>query len=227
MRQIFVARIAHWIWITALCTSVAAPAAAANADLEGLLKGVENRYNRARTIQVQFEQTYTVPGRGKRTESGELSLRKPGRMRWDYRSPAGKLFISDGKDAYFYSPTAHRVEKMKLKETDDMRAPLAFLLGRLNFQRDFGRFETRIEGSETVIVAMPKSDKLPYRHVEFSVTPDHQIMRLVVTGQDQSIIEFRFTGEKVNPALSDNLFRFQMPPNVEYIDATESELGGN
>ena len=55
-----------------------------------LLKGVENRYNRAQTLQVLFNEAYTGPGQPRRTESGKLALRKPGRMRWDYAKPAGE-----------------------------------------------------------------------------------------------------------------------------------------
>ncbi len=76
-----------------------------------LLKGVEQRYNRAKTLQVHFVESYSVQGRARKSESGELTLRKPGRMRWDYTSPSGKLFVSDGKDVYLYTPEAHRVEK--------------------------------------------------------------------------------------------------------------------
>ena len=72
-----------------------------------------------------------------RTEAGELSLRKPGRMRWQYDSPKGKLFVSDGKQVYLYTPATNRVEKMKVRESDDMRTPLAFLLGKFDFWRDF------------------------------------------------------------------------------------------
>src|SRR6266852_9857315 len=109
---------------------------AADVDVSRTLKGIEDRYNNAQTLQVAFTESYTLQGR-KRTEKGELFLRKPGRMRWQYSAPAGKLFVSDGKFVYYYNPDENRAEKMKLKETDDMRAPLAFLLGRLQFQNDF------------------------------------------------------------------------------------------
>ena len=62
-------------------------------------------------------------------------------MRWEYSQPAGKLFLSDGKLIYYYNPIANRAEKMKLQESEDMRAPLAFLLGKLDFQKDFTRFQ--------------------------------------------------------------------------------------
>jgi len=193
--------------------------AAAETSLWKLLQGVEQRYNRARTLQVRFEQSYSAGSRGRRTESGELFLRKPGRMRWDYSTPAGKLFVSDGKDIYFYSPSTNRVEKMKLKESEDLRAPLAFLLGRLDFKRDFGEFQVRAETEGHWITALPKSDRLPYRQVEFLVTPAFEIRRLRVAGQDNSVLEFRFAGERVNPPLSDALFTFQTPPGAEVVEA--------
>ena len=200
----------------------ATAALATPADLPRTLKGIENRYNNARTLEVAFEQTMSVNGRGRRTESGKLSLRKPGRMRWDYSSPAGKLFLSDGKLIYFYSPSTNRVEKMTVKETEDMRAPLAFLLGRLDFSRDFRSYLTTPDGDNLRIKALPKSDKLPYSEVEFIATPDYHILSLTVTGRDQSIMEFRFTDEKINPSLSDRLFEFSAPVGAQIVDLTSS-----
>ncbi len=72
----------------------------AGADTTALLQAVQARYNRAQTLQVFFQQTYSTSGRASRTEAGELFLRKPGRMRWQYDSPKGKLFLSDGKLMY-------------------------------------------------------------------------------------------------------------------------------
>ena len=200
----------------------ALPSAAANVDISNLLKGIESHYNHAQTLQVQFSETYSYQTRRRSTESGRLSLRKPGRMRWDYSTPSGKLFVSDGKWIYSYSPSTNRAEKMKVKETEDMRAPLAFLLGRLDFNKDFRQFESKPEGGDTWITALPKSDKLPYKQVSFLATPDFQIRRLLVTGQDQSVLEFTFDGEKVNPPLNDKMFEFVPPPGAEVVDLTQS-----
>src|SRR2546425_860623 len=60
---------------------LAASAFAADAGLDGILKSVETRYNKAKTLQVLFKEDYTPPGRARRTESGILMLRKPGRVK--------------------------------------------------------------------------------------------------------------------------------------------------
>ncbi len=188
---------------------------AAEPDLKSLLKTVENRYNRAQTLEVTFHEAYTGPGRPRQTESGTLRLRKPGRMRWDYTSPAGKLFLSDGKNLWLYTPANHRVEKMSLKETENLRAPLAFLLGKLNFQKEFQNIQSEADPGGIKITAEPKSNNLPYTQVVFVVGPDNQFRRVQVTGYDHSILEFTFEAEKLDVNLDAKLFRFEMPPGAE------------
>lgn len=203
------------------------PLAAQTGDLKPLLKRVEKRYNAAKTIKVLFEQTYAAQGKAPRTEKGELFLRKPGRMRWEYTVPAGKLFQSDGKFVYFYSPSTNRAERTRLKESEDMRAPLAFLLGKLDFNRDFTSYQARVDGTGTIIKAIPKNERLPYTSVDFTVTPQGEITRLLVTGQDNAVVEFRFAEEKLNPALSDRLFQFALPPGAQLVDAESVGEQGN
>ncbi len=210
-------RLALWVSLAGLAVCIQVEAA--DPDLNGLLKGVEQRYNRAKTLQVHFVESYMVQGRARKSESGELTLRKPGRMRWDYTAPPGKLFVSDGKDVYLYTPEAHRVEKTKLRASDDMRAPLAFLLGKLDFAKDFRDFEIKPEGMNYLITAKAKSDKLLYGKIQMLVTADYQIQRLVIDGQDLSILTFQLDGEKLNPPVDDALFKFQMPAGATLVDA--------
>lgn len=191
---------------------------AGDASLDALLKGVETRYNKAKTLQVLFHEDYTPPGRAKRSESGTLLLRKPGKMRWDYDQPKGKLFVSDGKFLWLYTLEDNRAERMKLKESEDMRAPLAFLLGKLDFQKEFRNLQAKPEGGGTRITAEPKTDNLPYSAVEFVVAPGQIIKVVKVTGYDHSILEFHFDQEKMDPPLDPKLFQFQAPKGAQIVE---------
>ena len=192
---------------------------AAEIDVPRTLKGIEERYNRAQTLQLSFTETYQLQGRA-RIEKGDLYLRKPGRMRWQYTAPAGKLFVSDNKFIYSYTPQDNRAEKMKFKETDDMRAPLAFLLGRLDFHRDFREFRAHAEDGGVFITAIPKSNDLPYSEVSFLAGPDFTIRQLEVKNQDNSMLKFAFENEKQNPPLAANLFEFMPPRGAEFVDSS-------
>jgi outer membrane lipoprotein carrier protein len=202
-----------------VCVLALPSAAFADAGLDRMLKAIEDHYNHAKTLQVLFTEEYTAEGRTRRPESGLLVLRKPGRMRWDYTAPPGKLFISDGKTVYLYSPDAHSVERAPLKASEDMRAPLAFLLGKLDFAREFKDFQTKPAGPDVIVTAFANSDKLPYQKVEMVVSTNFEIHRLVVTGTDQSVLTFIFAGEKVNPKVDDSVFRFRMPPGATMAEA--------
>jgi outer membrane lipoprotein carrier protein len=170
-------------------------------------------------MQVLFREEYTPQGKPARVESGKLLLSKPRRMRWDYSEPKGKLFISDGKYLWIYTPSENRAEKMKFQESEDMRAPLAFLLGKLNFEKEFRNLTGRAEGADTRISAEPKSENLPYSAVEFLVAPDGTIKQVKVTKFDHSILNFSFDQEKVDPVLDSKLFQFQLPKGVELEDS--------
>ena len=202
--------------VLSVCLAVL-PLGAGEVDLNALLKGIEQHYNRAKTLQVQFNESYSVQGRPRKSESGDLTLRKPGRMRWDYSAPAGKLFLSDGKDVYLYTPEGNRVEKTKLKASEDMRAPLAFLLGKLDFGKEFRDFQVKQEGANYRVTAKAKSDKLPYEQIEMLIAPVYTIRRLVINGQDQSVLTFEFDKEKLNPPVNDALFKFQMPAGATLV----------
>jgi len=198
--------------------AIAAPQATEKATDE-LLKTIETRYNRTQSLKLDFSESYAGMRRPVQRDSGVLFLRKPGRMRWEYTAPAGKVFISDGKDVILYTPDDRRAQKSKLKESEDMRAPLAFLLGKLDFRKEFKSFQIRVDGSDNWIVAEPKSENLAYSKVEFLATPDGEIRRVRITGQDQSTLDFTFTNELLNAPVDPSMFTFHPPPGVQVVEA--------
>jgi outer membrane lipoprotein carrier protein len=202
------------VWLSLVLLGVSA--SAADAPLDVLLRTVEQRYNRTPTLEVLFREEYTKAGHAPRSESGLLDLRKPGLMRWEYTDPKGKLAVSDGKVFWTYIPEDNRVEKMPLRQTDD--APLAFLLGKLHFDKEFRNLRGKPEGSDTRITAEPKTDSLPYTAVEFLVASDGRIREVKVTRFDNSVVGYTFDHEKVGPKLDDKLFQFKVPKGAEVVE---------
>jgi outer membrane lipoprotein carrier protein len=184
-----------------------------------LIRRVETRYNAAKTLSLDFVENYNMQGHPRPPEEGKLTLRKQRKMRWDYLRPAGKLFISDGKTVYLYSAAENRVEKMPLKETDDMRAPLAFLLGRLDMKKEFQDFTVRPGDGGSWLAARSKNDRTPYDNIEMLVAPDGEVKELKVSGRDQSLMAFSFKDERLNPPVSDSLFHFTIPTGAEVVDS--------
>jgi outer membrane lipoprotein carrier protein len=112
---------------------------------------------------------------------------------------------------------------MKLKESGDMRTPLAFLMGRLDLRRDFRRFEGRSVGENLEMVAFPTSNKAPFDQVTFVLTPEYRIEQLEISGQDGSVMRFQFSEERIDPPLTDNLFEFKIPKGAEFVEIDDEE----
>src|SRR3954469_5155163 len=97
---------------------------------------LDRHYNDLRSLRAQFTETYRGAGIT-RSESGTLWLRRPGKMRWEYTAPREKLFVSDGKTAYFYVPGERQARKAPIEKLDDLRSPLRYLLGKTKLKKEF------------------------------------------------------------------------------------------
>src|SRR5580692_12269030 len=100
-----------------------------------LAQRVDKYYNGLHSLRTTFTESFRGMGID-RQESGVLLLRKPGKMHWSYTNPPGKVFLLDGKYAWFYSPGDAQVERLAAAQLDDLRSPLRFLLGHTQLQKE-------------------------------------------------------------------------------------------
>src|SRR5580704_7036501 len=122
--------------VAAVCLAAACVAwTGSSPDLKDVAAAVDAHYNHLHSLEAQF--TELSRGSGiERSESGTLWLKKPGKMRWEYRSPREKLFVSDGRDAWFYVPADRQARRTDARKLDDIRSPLAFLLGKSKLEKE-------------------------------------------------------------------------------------------
>ncbi len=192
--------------------------------VDAVVARLEQHYNRLETLQALFTQIYRADeGSAPREESGTVYLKKPGRMRWEYKRPENKLFISDGKMVYFYAPADKQVTRMPVKESSDLRTPLRFLLGKMNLKRIFERIEIAtdmapLDPGNDVLRALPKPQGENFRQMYLEVDRQDRLRRLVIFESDGARSEFRLAGELGNPPLDGGLFKFVIPPGVEVVD---------
>ena len=192
----------------------------ADPALGKVLRAVENKYNRMRTARLRFQQIYRQGSQVVREETGTLYLRKPGQMRWEYENPEPKLFLTDGRRLILYVPAENRATEAAVKESDDLRTPLRFLLGRLRFDREFRQVErseefSSLEEGNIVVKAIPKQMEDRLEWVVLEVNRQSQIRRLILREPGGLQTEFRFEEEVGNLPLSPQLFRFRPPAGTE------------
>ena len=202
------------------------PSAIPTPDARTIAQAVDERYNHLRSLQADFTETYRGAGM-ERTESGTLWLKKPGKMRWEYRSPKDKLFLSDGKDAWFYVPGERQVRRTAVKKLDDLRSPLAFLLGKTKLEKELQGLSLApdvvpLAAGDVTLRGVPKSLADRVSQVLLEITPEHWISRILIEEVDGSVTDYRFTNQRENVDIPNRQFQFAVPDGVEVIDG---ELG--
>ena len=190
-----------------------------------IAKTVDQHYNSLRSLQAEFTESYRGMGVA-RTESGTLWLKRPGRMRWEYREPQEKLFVTDDKTAWFYLPEERQVRRAPVKKLDDLRSPLRYLLGKSRLEKEFDGLAlaegvTPTAAGNVVLRGLPRILQDRVREVLLEVTADGRIVRIVVEELDDSTTEFHFRNLVENSAVSDERFRFTPPEGAEVIEAEE------
>ena len=180
---------------------------------------VDRHYNQLHSLKAGFAETYQGMG-VKRAESGTLLLLKPGRMKWDYSSPSGKLFLLDGKYAWFYTRGDPQVQRIPAKELDDLRSPLRFLLGHTELAKEMNSLTQVAAGNGSFILSgQPKGQEQRIRRLSLTVTAEGTIVAIEIEETDGALTHFTFTGEQPNVAVPADVFHFTPPAGVPVVNA--------
>ncbi len=190
-------------------------------DTHAVASKVDQHYDHIRTLEAKFTETYKGAGMT-RTESGTLLLKKPGRMRWDYDQPHPKLFVADGRTAWFYVPGEQQARRTPVKQLDDLRSPLRYLLGKTKLEKELEGLSIAsdlqpLTPGDVVLRGVPKGMRERVAETLLEVTPDGLIARIVVEELDGSVTEFRFLQQKENVEIPDQRFHFVPPAGVEVV----------
>jgi outer membrane lipoprotein carrier protein len=208
--------------VSVLWLAVFTASAATLPDVHAVAKAVDDHYNRLRSLQAEFTEVFQGAGMD-RTESGTLWLKKPGKMRWEYRSPKDKLFLSDGKDAWFYLPGDKQVRKTPVKKLEDLRSPLGLLLGKTRLEKElhglgFAPDVTPLVPGDLVLRGVPQALADRVSEVVLEITPENRIRRIEIEDVNGAVTEYRFEQQREDVEIGDGRFRFTPPPGVETIE---------
>lgn len=196
-----------------------------NASVAEIARGTDEHYDNLKTLKADFTEIYQGPGVS-RTESGTLWLKKPGRMRWEYHQPREKLFLTDSHTAFFYVPGENQARKTPLKNLDDIRSPLRYLLGKTKLQKELEGLSVAadlspIKAGDTVLRGVPKTMRDRVSEVVLEISPRFEINRIVIHEVDGTATDFQFSNTQENVSVQDSLFRFTPPAGVQVIEENQ------
>jgi outer membrane lipoprotein carrier protein len=157
-----------------------------------------------------------------------LRIKKPGKMRWDYSSPRNKIFLTDGVTAWFYVPGERQARRTRLKNLDDLRSPLRYLLGRTKLEKELRGLslapDVRPESAGDIVLrGVPVGLEDRFSQVLLESDAQGFLRRIVMQELDGSTTEFRLDNQRENLAVSDAEFTFRPPPGVEVLQSNQLE----
>jgi len=197
-----------------LVTLLCAPLWAQSND--ALVRKVDDHYNHLASLRARYVEQYSGMGMNK-TESGTLLLKKPGKMRWSYDNPVGKVFVLDGKYAWFYTPGDAQAQRIPAKELDDLRSPLRFLLGHTQLKKELENLTVTPEGSGFRITGVPKGMEQRMKLLTLDVTAAGVIEKMKIEEVGGAVTEFAFSNMEENAPVKNSEFVFTPPVGVTVV----------
>ena len=203
---------------------LATPVRSAEPTAAELAVALQQKYERVKDFSASFVQSYTggVLKRKLSDERGTLWVKKPGKMRWDYKSPDEKQFVSDGIKTYFYIPEDKQVYVASLPADDSVSTRILFLAGKGNLARDFTPsligLPAGAPAGAKALKLVPKQAQADFEWLMLFVDPASLALRgLASTDAQGGTSTFLFNNVKENVNIPENTFVFKMPSGVDLI----------
>src|SRR5215471_9881004 len=168
--------------------------------------------------QIQFEKVF---GR-KRVYDGSVKFKKPGKMRWDYKTPEKKLFVSDGKTLWLYEPEDNQAFKQSLTESA-LPTAVTFLSGQGKLDKEFDvtmaeAGDAEVEAGDYAIKLTPKQPTAQYKYIVLVVDPkDFHVKQSVIHDTQNNTNQVSFNKVELNTKIPDGQFNWSPPAGVKVV----------
>jgi outer membrane lipoprotein carrier protein len=203
--------------LVSICALICCAPCVLAQETDAIVRKVDNHYNHLSSLRAHYKERYSGMGMD-RTEEGTLLLKKPGRMRWSYAAPVGKVFVLDGKFAWFYTPGDAQATRVPAKQLDDLRSPLRFLLGHTQLRKELDNLAVEPNGSGFQISGVPKGMAQRVKLLSLLVTASGVIERMRLEEVDGAVTEFVFSEVQENVPVKDADFAFIPPAGVTVVE---------
>lgn len=203
--------------------------AAADDKARQVALAVQAFYDQTKSVEAEFHQTYynRLYDRYDRS-SGTVKFRKPGKMRWDYAAPNGKIIVSNGKRLSIYEPgegkAAGQVFERPISESELPQA-LSFLTGsgKLADEFTFRLLDAAQQGFPAghVLELLPKSKSPHYERILFYVDADPKraglVHRVLIVDASGNRNRIDFKEPRFNRAVDPRVFDWQPPKGTRRV----------
>ena len=196
------------------------PLLAFAAEKEDVLDAVQKQYDKTKTFKAKFVQKSYLKIMGQtQTARGEVYIKKPGKMKWDYKAPDPQILTSNENGVWLYLPEEKQVTKMQMENIYSSNTPAMFLVGKGKLSESFVVDKVLKTPGLVTLTLLPKDDEMNIdRLLLFVDDKSYQITGSTVYDKLGNKTEILFSSIRVNQAIPDEFFDFKIPEGVDVVD---------
>lgn len=203
----------------------ALPQSAMALDAIAIVDAIQKQYDATHTFQARFVQKsyLRILGQSQRAQ-GTVSIKKPGKMKWDYHAPDRQILVSNDQALWLYLPDEQQVTKMKVQNIYSSNTPALFLAGRGQLTQSFSIKKVTEKDGVYIVELIPRDKARNLaKMVLLADKNNFQIVGSRVYDNLGNKTEMLFSDIRTNPALDEAIFQFEVPKGVELIDLSATE----
>lgn len=199
----------------ALFVLAALPSISAADSLDRIVSRLQKEYETISTLSASF--TQEVSGGGSRLDSdGTVFFKKPGRMKWVYRTPNKDELVSDGKTVWFFQSDLNQVMERPVDGSSSVATD--FLTGVGNLRKDF---EITLVKENASVYRLALSPNNPQPNLKkFFIEVDKTnflVVKTIVENYFGTVTTVSFRNFKLNVPIKDSFFEFSPPKGAAVI----------
>ncbi len=188
-------------------------------DVDKILAGIEKRYAGNGFTAGFFQESMLKAMQISDTAEGLLTVKRPGKMRWEYKIPDPQTIMTDGKNLWIYRPADRQVMVGKAPDFFSDGKGAGFLSDIRQIRRSF-----KIE--------LQTADNPDYYRLQLlPVQPTPELARVIISVgktsfQVDQVVTYNAYGDETrivlsnyqfNLTLDDALFTFEAPEGIDVV----------
>jgi len=189
-------------------------------DAVKTLDALQKRYDSIQDLRAEFVQTSFSAALGKETESrGVVAVKRPGKMRWEYAQPDGRVIVLDGSTIRIWNPDEKQLQIAPLSPENVSPTALGFLMGQAVLKDTFDAKPLSEPGRrELGLTLLPKREG-GFQSLALWLEPKTlQLRESVVVDLFGNKTRVRLDKIVENKGVEASQFELAAPPGAETVD---------
>jgi len=194
-----------------------------NLSLDEILDSVEKQYS-APGFAARFFQTSTIQAMDiTDTAAGQIFVKRPGMMRWEYETPDLQTITTDGRTLWIYRPEDRQVMIGKAPVFFGGGKGAGFLSDMAQIRRQFYiTLEKNIKENNYQLKLFPLTKTFDVSVIYLSIAAQtFNVVRIVTYNSFGDKTRIDLSNVRTNQQLDDMLFNFKIPDGVEILHLDE------